>query len=99
MTRRSTREIIAIGAPFLGCALIGVGILAGLVGCSSAEENFGCPTVDPQGGNPAGSYGLSSSCAATYDRVQSGDWCSQLVLDANGIRMAVLGHGALAAVN
>jgi hypothetical protein len=69
------------------------------VGCSQKLENYGCPTVDATG-DPnqilSGSgWTLDDACAASYDRVQSGDWCSQLVYDSNGVRMAILGHGTL----
>jgi hypothetical protein len=69
------------------------------VGCTEKIANYGCPTVDATG-DPAqilsgSSWTLDNACAASYDRVQSGDWCSQLVYDANGVRMAILGHGTL----
>jgi hypothetical protein len=70
-------------------------------GCAAKVENYNCPTVDATG-DPGNILGGSTwalddnTCMATYDRVQSGDWCSQLVYDASGVRFVMLGHGMVA---
>jgi hypothetical protein len=70
-------------------------MVLGASGCAAKSENYGCPTVDATGGAVIGDWNVTSACTAEYDRVTSGDWCSQLVFDANGVRQAYLGHPTL----
>jgi hypothetical protein len=66
------------------------------LGCTGTTTQTYCPTVDATGGSVVGTWetraGQTQFCVAPYDRVSSGDWCSQLVFDSSGIRSLMLGH-------
>ncbi|HXK17739.1 MAG TPA: hypothetical protein VNG33_08050 [Polyangiaceae bacterium] len=68
------------------------------LGCSgtSSTNNYGCGVVSACGGDVDGSWTVNGACTNPYDPVTSGDWCSQLTIDGNGLRLAMLGHDVLA---
>jgi hypothetical protein len=72
-------------------------LLGGLVAlsptaCAPKNDPLGCPSVDPTGGDVTGAWTPATYCSAKYDPVTSNDWCSQLIYDANGVRLVMLGH-------
>jgi hypothetical protein len=83
------------GRPLFGFL---VALAATALGCGGTTTQNYCPTIDATGGSVVGAWTTNATtpfCAAPYDRVSSGDWCSQLTLDNNGIRTLMLGHPML----
>jgi hypothetical protein len=80
--------------------LLGAASLVSLlsIGCGTraSPNNYGCGTVAPCGGDVAGDWTATGACTNPYDRVTSGDWCSQLTVDSTGLKIAMLGHDVLA---
>src|SRR5579862_5017589 len=77
-----------------------VATAAAALGCAGATTQSYCPTAPATGGDIHGTWTVDKShgslCMAPYDATTSGDWCSQLVYDAGGIRQLSLGHPDLA---
>jgi hypothetical protein len=59
------------------------------VGCGGGTYpiNNSCPKIQgPQGGDPRGTWGVTSSCQVRYARTASDDLCSKLVYDTSGVK-------------
>jgi hypothetical protein len=83
-----------------GRLVVAIAVSAAL-GCASAVTQDYCPTASATGGDVTGTWQVNaqtgSSCTAPYDRVTSGDWCSQLYYNTGGtISTVMLGHPFLA---
>jgi hypothetical protein len=88
MTRGTARSLRGL------VAALAVGALS----CAGTTTQDYCPTVTASGGSVVGTWTTNNTtafCAAPYDRVSNGDWCSQLVWDPSGIRLLMLGHPVL----